>query len=131
MNHELIEKHCIDIKQTGSSVICNPAPTGTDIDFVVLTKPDEFWEVVRNLFNADYAIGGSEVMDANDEYAAQDQDGFTSFKKGLINYIVTKDKTFFENFVHATNIAQKLNLLNKKDRVALFQIILYDNWGDE
>lgn len=101
---------------TGSRVICNPPPTDTDEDIVVL---------VRNT-----TVACQQLLDAgfdatvNDDY---DIDGFVSLRRGALNLIVTKDESFYSAFVAATHVAQKLNLLNKADRVSLFQAVLYRN----
>jgi hypothetical protein len=127
--HEFISQDCLEIFATGSRVICNPAPTDTDQDYVVLVKPGLFWEVIESLADNGYDVGGSQVFDITEE-TPRDDESFLSWKRGDVNYIVTESKTLFDDFVHATNIAKKLNLLDKQQRIDLFQIILYDNWGD-
>lgn len=49
---------------------------------------------------------------------------FRSLKKDNINYIITDNPTFYEQFCKATAIAKDLNLLDKKDRVRLFRIVM-------
>lgn len=115
--------HLIDkITPTGSRVICNPAPTDTDQDFVVLLKPADELEVVEDFQNAEYDQDGDETYDILYELGSG---GWASFRKGDLNYIVTFDEGFYNRFVMATDIAKDLNLLNKPDRVTLFKYILY------
>lgn len=129
--HSHIREHCQEIVAVGSRVTCSPPPLDTDIDYLVLTQPGAFWKVVWALDAGGYELGGSEVYDASDcHLGVVSEGGFQSFKKGDVNYIITCDEGFFKQFVFASDIAKKLNLLDKKDRVALFQIILYDNFGD-
>lgn len=126
--HEKIEKYCKKIVAVGSRVTCDPAPFGTDQDYLVLlNKVDEIYEVAEVFEEEGFTIGGSEVVDAAEE--GDPNGGFSSFKKGDINYILTANEEFFNKFIFASNIAKKLNLLEKEKRINLFQIILYDNFG--
>lgn len=47
--------------------------------------------------------------------------------KGDVNLIVTQDNKFYDRFMAATSVAKRLNLLDKADRIALFQAVLYGN----
>jgi hypothetical protein len=49
---------------------------------------------------------------------------FISFRKGTENYIVTENPDFYADYVKATEGAKALNLLNKEDRIKLFQAIM-------
>lgn len=111
------------VSATGSRVICNPPPTDTDQDYVVLLKPnlDEL-EVVENFQDAGFDQDGDETYDILCELSSG---GWASFRKDDINYIITYDEEFYNNFVTATDTAKALNLINKKDRVSLFKTLLY------
>lgn len=103
------------VSLTGSSYICNPPVTDTDIDFVVLSNNcDELYNwLEKNVFKTnfeDYAIGE-----------------FRSYKRGVINLIVTNDLIFYKRFVKATEIAKKLNLLDKQQRITLFDFVMYES----
>lgn len=52
---------------------------------------------------------------------------FVSFRKAKVNIIATESTEFFSKFLVATEIAKLLNLVDKTDRVKLFQYILYGN----
>lgn len=111
------------VMPVGSRVTCNPAPTDTDIDYLVFTtNPYKLRDAV---FLDGYELGGSRLLDA--ECPLDSQDRFSSYTKGEVNLIVTSDKQFFDKFVVATHVAQKLNLLQKSDRITLFQAVLYGN----
>ena len=45
----------------------------------------------------------------------------------MVNLIVTRNDTFFNRFMAASSVAKRLNLLDKADRVAVFQAVLYGN----
>jgi hypothetical protein len=44
-----------------------------------------------------------------------------------VNLIATSDGDFFRRFLAATQVCIRLNLMNKEDRIALFQAVLYGN----
>ena len=119
-----ITKMCKKIYPTGSRVICDPAPTDTDEDFIVLVDGEDFFDLIQELCANKYELGGSDVTPSED-FAPNVWEGFQSYKKGEINLIVTCSEEFFGKFVGATIVAKSLNLLDKSDRIALFQKILY------
>lgn len=98
---------------TGSRFICDPPPTDTDNDTVILVLKLDAAKIM--LLNDGWTICG------DDEY---EEDKFIAFRKGEDNYIVTEDTQFFMNYVKATNAAKALNLTNKNDRVMLFKSVL-------
>lgn len=106
-------------EQTGSRVICNPPPADTDEDWIVLANSKRLygWLAQRGgEMEGGYAF--SETICEGD---------FQSFRKKEINLIVTTKRDFYNSFSLATKVARRLNLLEKKDRVVLFQAILYGN----
>ena len=107
----------------GSRVTCNPAPTGTDEDYLIMVAPDEFAAFEAGLLGSGYEMGGSRVLAGG--CALGDPDSFQSYTKGEINLIVTTCGKFFVKFMAATSVAKRLNLLDKSDRIALFQAVLY------
>lgn len=119
-----ITKMCKKIYATGSRVICNPAPTDTDEDFIVLVDGEYFFDLIQELCANKYELGGSDVTPSED-FAPDMWEGFQSYKKGEVNLIVTCSEEFFGKFVLATIIAKNKNLLVKEGRIALFQKILY------
>lgn len=44
------------------------------------------------------------------------------------NLILTCSEEYFSNFSKATALAQRLNLLSKEDRVAVFEAVVFDRW---
>ena len=105
-----------NIHQTGSSYICNPPVENTDIDFVIYTDNKELlpWLIEQ----------GFETN--NGDYLLEIDGLFMSFRKDKLNLIITDTYDFYVKFVEATKLAKKLNLLEKEQRIALFQYILYD-----
>ena len=105
-----------DLQPTGSRIICDPAPTTTDEDWLALVR-----EVpVEQLQEAGFTQEGSPEF-----YTGNDAGGFRSWRRGEINLITTQSEEFFRLFMTATYLARRFNLLRKPDRIALFQAILY------
>lgn len=129
--HKDIRPYALKIEPVGSRVTCNPAPTDTDQDYLVLFKnEDSFYDAVEEL-RWDH---GFEVCGDSDYFVPADEgfqeSYFQSFRKGDLNYILTFHKGFFEDFMKATAIAKEYNLLHKHERVSLFQWVLYDSFCD-
>lgn len=111
------------IEHVGSRVTCDPMPLETDDDYIVLALPGCRDQLESALLN--WIPGGSEILD---EVNSVPPDGrFRSYRLGEINLIVTESPVFFQRFMAATSVAKRLNLLDKRDRIALFQAVLYGN----
>lgn len=106
------------VYRVGSRETCNPPPTGTDEDFLVFA---DFYDAVVELESLGFTL-------SNDNYEA-DENVFNSLRKGDINALVTSNVKFFKRFLEATKIAKEKNLMDKQDRIDLFQKILYDEEG--
>lgn len=112
---QIPEKLYQEVGLTGSSYICNPPVTNTDIDFVIYSQD---WDKLhdwceKNAFKTNF-----------EDYGLEE---FRSYKRGIINLIVTNDATFYRRFVKATEVAKKLNLLDKQQRVDLFDFVIYES----
>lgn len=114
---EIPDKLWSNIYQTGSSYICSPPVLDTDIDYVIFTiNPDElFYYLEDKGFETDYK-----------DYQLESDGTFRSYKKENLNLIITDTYEFYLSFVKATDLAKKLNLRDKQQRIDLFQYILYD-----
>lgn len=116
--------HAISITPVGSRVTCDPAPTNTDRDWLVLVDRLTENELWKYLSEDGWELGGSLPDDENNTLPS---DRFMSFTKGIENIIVTNSEEFHRKFLAATSVAKRLNLLDKDDRIALFQAVLYAN----
>lgn len=110
----------IEMEYVGSRVTCNPAPTNTDEDILLLVDDQE--EVIVRCTNQGY-VGGETYFDSG---AITKLPDFYSLRKGDVNLIVTSNKLFYDKFLLATSVCKKLNLLKKNDRITVFQVILYE-----
>ena len=109
------------VEPCGSRVTCKPAPTDTDEDFLVQIAADEsaISRVVGLLVGAGFKWEG----DTEHYQAAANE--FMSWRRGDINLIVTASGDFARRHRAATSVCTRLNLMNKDDRIALFQAVLY------
>lgn len=114
----------------GSRVTCNPAPTDTDYDILVcVTAGDSAHYFVQGMKKAGFEVELGEGY-AEDALNSEESDRFQSYRYGDINLIVTVDEVFYMRFLAATSVCKRLNLLDKADRIALFQAVLYANTCD-
>lgn len=109
------------IAQVGSRITCNPAPSDTDEDWLVYE--DMF---IGDPFTDKLTQAGFTLEGAPRFYTGSDRGGFRSWRRGNLNIITTRDKEFFDKFLRATALAKRFNLMEKRDRIALFQVVLYD-----
>lgn len=117
----LLKENLVFMKAVGSRVTCNPPPMDTDNDQLLLVK--DYVCVEADLVANGWKLGGSAIP-ADQNYTKPDE-FFASFTNGDVNLIVTPSSEFARRFVAATSVAQRLNLTNKDDRIALFQAVLY------
>lgn len=117
---------------TGSRVICDPPPEGTDDDWVLLV-PKELLEPFEGILSQSGFVKGGSPGEQS-ERAGRELGGFHSWKKyehidvgdDCINLILTSSEDFLEKTAKATWLAKRLNLLKKEDRVSLFRAIRED-----
>lgn len=103
---------------TGSRVICSPPPLDTDEDYIAYVSDDA--AARAKLEGLGYTLEGLPGF-----YTGNDNGGFRSYRKGDVNLITTPDYGFYGLFKTATELARRFNLLDKGDRIALFQAVLY------
>jgi hypothetical protein len=111
------------VSACGSRVTCNPPPEDTDADYLVLVEPDEsrISKLVEHMSQNNWDWEGGMHYQ---QVVASD---FMSWRKDQNNLIITSNVAFWKRHKLATAICTKLNLLNKPDRIALFQAVLYEN----
>ncbi|UFK09547.1 hypothetical protein [Xanthomonas phage DES1] len=111
----MLEDYIVAKAPTGSREICNPAPTDTDEDYIVLVEDINGQDLDRALRVEGFYFA------SGDGYPESE---FHSYRKGDLNYILTDNAEFFDRFVAATQLAKKYNLLEKSDRVQMFHAVL-------
>lgn len=98
---------------TGSNYICNPPVTNTDIDTM--------YYVYNMPLASEWLEQHGWIRSGVNEYAT---DAWRSYRKGNLNALITNDITHYAKFYHATELAKSMNLLDKEDRIALFNMIM-------
>lgn len=99
--------------KTGSSYICDPPVTDTDIDEMFLVYSLE--EVDLELI----ALGWTKC--GINEYALN---SWSAYRKENLNALITDNVDHYDKFEAATELAKKRNLQNKQDRINLFNRIV-------
>lgn len=113
-----LKEHIIEVAHVGSTFICSPTPTDTDIDNLVLLK-GKLYHKKRDIFNILQEAG----WDGNEEYFTNSSE-FHSFKKDNLNLIFTFDPNFYSKFLLAAEVCQNLNLHSKHDRIMIHDAII-------
>jgi len=101
----------------GSRRTCNPPPTDTDDDYLVLCCDAK--ETAMSLKEL-----GFEPPENIQEYIALHDCNFISLRFGELNFIVTDDLKWFDKFLTASYFAKKYNVTDKKDRIELFDSVM-------
>lgn len=114
-------EYCQMFAFIGSQVIPGAAHEGSDTDIAMYCKPEQLAAVESFLDGLDAERGGSQ------DYGGTDGDGMTSFKveaAGMVwNYLVFDDLDYFWRFVDATSIVRHFKVTDKKERVAIFDLL--------
>ena len=105
---------------TGSSVICNPPVLDTDRDYICCVSSLKEAKVILE------GVGFKTSTQDAEEYDIQEDGLFECYRKDNINFILTGDFHFYLKWCRATELATKLNLLDKEQRITLFKYVLYD-----
>lgn len=114
------------ITPVGSRVTCDPAPTDTDADYLVYVDPVNTIRFLEHMAPEGFEAGGSRVEE-NSQDLVNGESGFVSFTLGEVNLIVTSNWAFHRAFLAATSVSKRLNIMDKADRITLFQAVLYGN----
>lgn len=110
--------NCEEFAYVGSRVTCNPAPTDTDRDILVLCVEGEMGELVERIMQA----GGSVCGDA--DYG----DTMIPLRLGEDNFLVTEDEEYYHHFRAVTAAVRFLNIMDKPTRHAIFSALLDGNY---
>lgn len=111
--------------RVGSRVTCNPAPDDTDEDWLILISAEKSAAFDKLINGLGYEAGGSDIPDEVNKVEPENR--FYAYRLDETNLIITLSPRFHQRFLAATSVAKRLNLLEKADRIALFQAVLYGN----
>ena len=112
-----------ETKVIGSSTIKGASPKDRDVLILSKQRNDVLLEAAMN------NIGLYTNTETDSEYELDES--FMVFKDETadpkIDYIVTRHRDMYKKFSDANDLAVKLGLTDKEDRITLFQYILYEN----
>lgn len=107
----------------GSRVTCNPPPLNTDCDILVYTRHKRFLTLLEG-HGWEYCSADEGYGNAVENWHERDKKvGFTSLRFEDYNVIIVYSEEHYGKFMLATELAKRLNLLKKSDRVTLFHAI--------
>ena len=104
------------VEPYGSRIVCNPAPTDTDEDWIVLAQNPYVDQTLIKL--------GFRRSDREYSHEAHGHPIHAYRGNGNLNIVVTTDREFFRRTMEATRLARRFNLLDKSDRVALHEVVV-------
>ena len=103
------------VEPYGSRIVCNPAPTDTDEDWIILAQnpyvDERLVKIGFRRTDRDYGHEGHGHP-------------IHSYRREELNILVTTDREFFRRTMEATRLATRFNLLDKADRVALHEVLV-------
>jgi hypothetical protein len=115
VDFSFLTDYIIEYELVGSRITVDPPPTDTDLDVLILCEPD-----------LDAAISACHRYGFNDDGSYKELPScFWSVRRGDLNLILTNDKEFYDLFCLASYVCKTLNVVSKKDRITVFQAILY------
>ena len=104
------------VEPYGSRIVCNPAPTDTDEDWIVLAQNPYVDQTLVKL--------GFRRSDREYSHEAHGHPTHVYRGNGNLNIVVTTDREFFRRTMEATRLARRFNLLDKSDRAALHEVVV-------
>lgn len=112
----------VDYAPTGSREICNPPPMDTDEDWIVLVRDRNQMKELEDVLKLDeWQLCGKDYK--------QPDITFKAYRKGELNLIFTQNITIYERYKLATRVCKFLNILDKKQRCAVFGMLGTNDLG--
>lgn len=114
------------VELCGSRVTCDPIPAGADYDYLVFCPTDDD---VRHMVN--YLGAENYKWESSEHYQQVAQTGFMSWRRGDCNVLLTSNHVWLERHHVATEKCKQQNILDKEERIKIFQQILYHSSDTE
>jgi hypothetical protein len=117
-------------QMVGSQTIEGAATAGSDVDWLILVWSKHY--AVRNAAKSGFHLSSNIHLNLGPYTASMWETKFHPKFVSLVdqdntNLIITSSWKFYHKFAAANDLAVKLKLTDKQDRIALFQYILYGN----
>ena len=101
----------------GSRVICDPVPKKADQDILILLERKIYKNLGEKFQN--WMLGGSQPTEMSI---------FSTYKKKIdgieFNLICTPDPSWFKKFIRATELCRDFNVVDKNDRIYIFDKVM-------
>lgn len=123
---EIFANRCRKFEPVGSRVTCNPPPEDTDADYLCLIDRGPNAATFYNLLHDNGFVNESILPTGEQKYGEmmrEEDDIFESWRKDEVNIILTYSDSFFNKFMAASDVCRHLNLMNKEDRVMVFEAV--------
>lgn len=106
-------KNCHAWAFVGSRVTCDPAPTDTDRDIIVMCCKGELYELAERIMQAGGTPCGEDYHDPENMLHPYRLEGD--------NYLLTESPEYFHRFIAVSEFCKAQNFMDKAVRKALFQ----------
>ena len=113
-----------EFQMVGSRVTCDPPPEDTDEDWLVLDLDHKVFDLLERT-SAHRCLGDYDD-DSNDLLTSD----MSAFRIDEVNIICMHNQEQYDRFLLATRLAKQFNLLEKKDRVDLFNAVRYGFYNE-
>lgn len=114
------------VELCGSRVTCNPIPEGADWDYLIFCYTEAG---VRHMVN--YLGSEGYQWESSEHYQQVAGNGFMSWRKGDTNILLTSNQIWLDLHHQATELCRLENILDKEERIRLFQKVLYNSSDTE
>jgi len=124
----LLAAHGCVMEPCGSRTTCDPPPMDTDSDWLVFLPGRSLAQATeRQIADLDTALHDADFqLEGGEHYQRMVAGDFCSYRRGVLNLIVTARADFAERHRLATALCTSLNTMHKGDRIKIFQAILYE-----
>ena len=113
-----------EYEMVGSRTSCNPPPTDTDEDVLVLVLPENSATFLSEMKEVGYVVESKYLDPHTLKTSGLITSQFISLRMDTSNVIVTSNKKWYDKFIMANDVCKAVNLLVKKDRIKVFSTIL-------
>lgn len=116
VNFVVSDSRVLDYRLIGSQGIPGAVYPDSDYDYLLLIK-----RFSLNGFKKKLRTKFVQESDGYGPYSPESK--FVSFRSGKLNILITKDKKYYRNTIAAQEISEKLELVNRNDRVMVFETL--------
>lgn len=90
-----------------------------DYDYIVLCRRRR--SKIKKLEKAGFHVEAGRASC----YGAEFLKSFVSLRRGVIDIILTQDRSFYRNFIRASDVCVALDLISREDRIRVHKTLMY------